>query len=726
MGTIALRMLWVAAAVLTVLLAAAPTAYAAGEPARVVASLKPATTVPQITATIKQLTGDKTTPTFTVVSRPDSAHPHSLLVLQTASANAAKQLRDALSQTKLFRRIGADARAYSQVTYTATPNDPYFAYDDDGGSWGLRTSPGIDAVDVWTRLATLPGNAQTAPVAVIDTGFDMSVADHGGNIVAGYDFGDGDSNVNPDPGDTDADVFHGTSTAGLIGAATNNAIGIAGAAWDNRVVVYKAANNQDQLYLSAVTDCIVDITQKQNARIINMSLGGPDFPDYLKDAIDDAIAAGILVIASAGNYGNTAANPVIYPAAYAPVVSVGAIDIDGAPSYFSTHNSAVDVAAPGSNIAVLGLSSNYLLAAGTSYSAPYTAATAALIWRAAPNLTAAQVTALITQTAVDVTQSPAAAGTDIWTGVGAINAAAAVDAALGLPDPPTITRTAAGKNRVTLYWIAPRDANGPLRTYAIQYRKTGTATWTTYAHAANTATTITVTGLAEGATYEFRIAAENARGTGGYSPAKTGAPYGHPTLASSRSTVYIRRGKTLHLRVADYYATNETLTITWSSSKRSVATVTSGTKAAAKRGHGSLRDTTIATTTRPGGSSGTLKGLSIAIKGLKVGSATLSLKPGAGKTVKVKIRVVGKTKKLGSVSLTALPAGHVMAIGATKRVSAKLSPASATDVAVTWSSSNPAVLAVDATGRLVALKAGKAKLTARAGSHKKSVTITVK
>ena len=388
---------------------------------RIVAVPKDDTTPVEVKTEVLQSAGelDALPQTTIVVNQPLSSERDRMVVVES-DAEVAGDLMEMMRDSGLYETIDYDALVHP-VLYSSAPNDPLYRTNSDGSMWGLGAFPGAQFTSAWALLDSARGSANTAPIAVIDTGFDMSVQDRASNIVAGYDFGAGDSNVNPDAVGSDSNAFHGTAVAGLIGAATNNGVGIAGASWDNKVVVYKAADKSGAIYLSSVTDCINDVVAKKNARIINMSLGGSAFPAYFRQAIDAAIAADILVIASSGNDA-LVGNPVLYPAAYGPVISVGAINSSGAPSGFSSHNSAVDLAAPGERVKVMGLKSSYMVASGTSFAAPYVASAAAMVWRMSPGLTAKQVSSILINTSVSNLKAPAQITRNEYTGAGTLDA----------------------------------------------------------------------------------------------------------------------------------------------------------------------------------------------------------------------------------------------------------------------------------------------------------------
>ena len=122
-----------------------------------------------------------------------------------------------------------------------------------------------------------------------------------------------------------------------------------------------------------------------------MSLGGDGYSQSLQSAIDDAWEHNVLIVAAAGNTGDTSLE---YPGAANHVLGVAATDTDNAPAGFSTYGNWVRIAAPGVNILSTlptygsGYGSNYGALAGTSTATPQVAALAGLLFMANPGLTA--------------------------------------------------------------------------------------------------------------------------------------------------------------------------------------------------------------------------------------------------------------------------------------------------------------------------------------------------
>ncbi|MYD08684.1 MAG: peptidase S8 [Chloroflexi bacterium] len=241
------------------------------------------------------------------------------------------------------------------VAFDNPPNDP-----DYDRQWAL---PHIQAETAWKEADEL----DDITVAVIDTGVCMSHEDLVGRVLAnGYDFVDND--------DDPEDVFgHGCSVAGIIAANINNGIGIAGFAPNSAILPVRVLGPSGSGSMADVAAGIV-YAADEGADIINLSLGSMVGSQVTKDAVDHAVAKGVTVIASAGNSGG---NLPGFPARYENVVAVGAIDPNGGRSSFS--NKGGDIWAPGRDVHTTYLDNGYKALNGTSFSAPYVAAMAAVL-----------------------------------------------------------------------------------------------------------------------------------------------------------------------------------------------------------------------------------------------------------------------------------------------------------------------------------------------------------
>lgn len=235
---------------------------------------------------------------------------------------------------------------------------------------------------------------------------------------------------------------HGLHVAGTIGAVGNDAVGVTGVNWTVRIRPVRVLNSggtgtwydvaQGILYaagLPADNGSGGTVPAVTPARIINLSLGGPTNNTALQNAVTSASAAGVLLIAAAGNDGTS--NPS-YPAAYSDVLSVSAVGPDLVLASYSTYGSTVDIAAPGGDIgdggSTFGVYSTqwnfgtnshaYNSIQGTSMAAPHVTGVAALLLAQGPSLTAAQLRARLVDYAVDV----GTPGRDDLYGAGVVNA----------------------------------------------------------------------------------------------------------------------------------------------------------------------------------------------------------------------------------------------------------------------------------------------------------------
>jgi hypothetical protein len=205
-----------------------------------------------------------------------------------------------------------------------TPSDTYWH-----NQWGARTIGAPAAWDVTT-------GATSTVIAVLDTGVDPG-PEFDGKLTAGYDFVNGDT-------DPDDDNGHGTAVAAIAAADANDG-GVAGICWTCRVMPVKVlgADGSGSSY-----DIARGITwaAERGADAIVLSLGSPSASSVVATAVAQARAAGAVVVAAAGNAGNTTPN---YPAATDGVIGVAASDQADARYSFSNHGGWVDVAAPGCN-----------------------------------------------------------------------------------------------------------------------------------------------------------------------------------------------------------------------------------------------------------------------------------------------------------------------------------------------------------------------------------------
>ncbi len=265
------------------------------------------------------------------------------LVRLDASASVSDAVRRLSRMPEvLYAEPNGIVRASAPATFT--PDDRFYKFQ-----WNLRQ---MNSERTW---AIQKGKSSVA-VAVIDTGVAYEdyadpvtgqvfrkAPDWGDTVfLPGYDFVNGDAHANDDS-------FHGTHVASTIAEATNNGIGTAGLAFGCTIVPIKILDSNGEGTFFNLAEGIDFATDFRNngsnpIRVINLSLGTEDFSDTVKSAIDRATAAGILVVAAAGN---SAKATVEFPASLPNVVGVGALDERKQIAVYSNTGSDLDLVAPG-------------------------------------------------------------------------------------------------------------------------------------------------------------------------------------------------------------------------------------------------------------------------------------------------------------------------------------------------------------------------------------------
>lgn len=254
----------------------------------------------------------------------------------------------------------------------STVNDPYSS---------LQYS--LSKMDVYRASDTSKGDGVV--IAILDSGIDFAHPDLQGKYIStGRNFvGSGAA--------TD-DHGHGTHVAGIAAAATNNGVGLAGVGYNARILPVKVLSaNGSGSYAQIVSG--INYALDNNARVINLSLGGTTPTGLLEQAIANAWARGAVLTCAAGN--SSSPSP-IYPAAYPGCIAVAATDQGDRRAEYSNYGDLwVDVGAPGSGVFGTTRGGGYEAWNGTSMAAPNAAGVVALIWGAHPTWTNVQVRAAL-------------------------------------------------------------------------------------------------------------------------------------------------------------------------------------------------------------------------------------------------------------------------------------------------------------------------------------------
>lgn len=299
-----------------------------------------------------------------------------------------------------FTASEATARALPGATYigrdhvfraTDVPNDPCYPGCPEGNQSYLDM---IGAPAAWSLAK---GDGVT--IAIVDSGVDFGHPDLAAKNAGSVNFTD----QGPEP-----DV-HGTKVAGLAAAATDNGAGVAAVGWHARLLSLKVLGNDGSGFESWVAEAI-DTAVSRGAKIINLSLAGPDHSDaVLGAAVRRAVNAGAVLVAAAGNLAQNEipsdANYTRpqYPASLPGVIAVAATDNSDVAS-FSRRGSWVDIAAPGASLLTTSLGGTYQTATGTSAASPVVAGTAALLVQQGIDTSADAIARRLNLTGVPVSQ----------------------------------------------------------------------------------------------------------------------------------------------------------------------------------------------------------------------------------------------------------------------------------------------------------------------------------
>ncbi len=309
------------------------------------------------------------------------------------------------------------------VAHMAAVNDPLVARQ-----WHLADRSRFPGASNWAPVGS-PGLGAGAVVAVLDTGI-TAHSDIDG-LLPGTDLVDGDADASDPHG-------HGTHVAGTVAESTGNGIGAAGVAPGASVLPVRVLDATGNAPYDRIFSAIAYATER-GADVINLSLAGPTDAGIC-DAVSRAVAAGVVVVAAAGND----AGPVAYPAACSDAIGISAVSQTALVSSYSNRGSQVDLAAPGGEPADLNLDGDpdgvlqysvfnntpgYYFSSGTSMAAPHVAGAAAIVRSIRPNSTPAQVRQVLLSTSKDIGMP----GTDALYGAGLLDVAAVVAGANALP-----------------------------------------------------------------------------------------------------------------------------------------------------------------------------------------------------------------------------------------------------------------------------------------------------
>ncbi len=316
--------------------------------------------------------------------------------------------------------VGSSIQQAWPIAIAKSPNDPRFSEQTNLNqvkmppAWDVTVGDSNQIVAIidtgvnqdheelmyrlWTNSDEIPNNGR-------DDDNNGYIDDH-----TGYNF------MNNTPDITDQNG-HGTGVASIIAANTDNGRGMAGINWNSKLMVLKALNSAGGGEYAVVAKAL-RYAADNGAQVINMSFGTYFDSTELSGAVDYAINKGVVIVAAAGN---NAQNQLLYPASYAKVISVGAVDSSGQRASFSNYGNNLDVMAPGLNVLMANYIGNnsYAYGSGTSFAAAHVTGLASLILSRNPALSPTQVENIIKSTTSNY-------GNVLEYGNGIVNAASAL------------------------------------------------------------------------------------------------------------------------------------------------------------------------------------------------------------------------------------------------------------------------------------------------------------
>ncbi|MEE8465950.1 MAG: S8 family serine peptidase, partial [Dehalococcoidia bacterium] len=440
------------------------------------------------------------------------------------------------------------------VSIDASPDDPSY-----GSLWGLNntgqtggtTDADIGVEGAWTQTT----GSSSIIVGSIDTGINYLHEDLAANIWTnpgetgkdangedkadnGYD-DDGNGyiddvhgiNAITNTGDPMDDHFHGSHTAGTIGAVGDNGIGVVGVNWNISIIGCKFLDANGGGNIADAVQCFkyfnyMKNRKGQDIRVTNNSWGGGGYSQALRDAMEGLDQPGMSPILHATAAGNSTTNIDVspfYPASFTldNNIVVAATDHNDLYASFSSYGAtSVDLAAPGVNILSTVLGDGYDSYSGTSMATPHVAGAAALISEQYPNLTAVQMKQVLLSNVDDVSGLGANASRPTITGgrLNVLNVLTALNADITPPGAvENLADSNAGLRSISVNWTAVGNdgSTGQASSYDVRYATfpINEDNWASASQAvgepdpqsAGSAENFTITGLDHSTTYYIRL-----------------------------------------------------------------------------------------------------------------------------------------------------------------------------------------------------------------------------
>ena len=336
------------------------------------------------------------------------------LRIQLAPGENPHSMLEALRQLPYVESAELDVRG----SLAAPPDDPYFPQQWNmfnqgqfvGGATGVSGAD-IRALEAWD----ISTGADPVTVATLDSGT-YPHDDFANRVLPGRNMATGSSDT------SDVCGGHGTRVAGIIAAAGDNGLGVAGINWTARILPV-IVSDPCSVAQSTTAEAVIWAVDN-GAQVINMSLQFSTGTELLHDAIKYAAEQDVVLVAAAGN----SSSSIAYPGRWPETIAVGAITNTDQRWSNSGVGEQLDLVAPGADVTSTAMFNTYSSASGTSFAAPHVAGAAALIRSLKPELTREQIREILLSSARDLSL----VGYDTATGWGCLD----LHAALLMTTPP--------------------------------------------------------------------------------------------------------------------------------------------------------------------------------------------------------------------------------------------------------------------------------------------------